>query len=477
MVKLSLKDVDVQGKRVLMRVDFNVPFDKKTGEISNSQRVDAALPTIQFALDNGAKSVVLMSHLGRPDGSAIAKYSLKPVAELLKKKLNRDIIFLNDSVGAEVEAACQNPANGSVILLENLRFHVEEEGKGKDLDGNKISATKEQVAAFRASLSKLGDVYVNDAFGTAHRAHSSMVGCDLPVKAAGFLMDKELVYFSKALDAPERPFLSILGGAKVADKIQLILNMLDKVDEMIVGGGMAFTFKKVIDQMEIGSSLYDEEGSKIVQDIVAKAQERGVKLHLPVDFVIANKFSSDAETRVVDDSEGIPQGWLGLDVGPKTNAIFAAAVARAKTIVWNGPMGVFEFDAFAQGTKNVMDAVVAATAGGTTTIIGGGDTATCCVKYDTEDKVRHVLSCSLELLEGKVLPGVAALTDVITTSSSSPISPKNVASIDNKPVAAAPAATRPPSASPAAQDWTPVYVAVAVAASVLAIAVAVFRKK
>ncbi|RHY88536.1 hypothetical protein DYB37_005647 [Aphanomyces astaci] len=415
MVKLSLKDVDVQGKRVLMRVDFNVPFDKKTGEISNSQRVDAALPTIQFALDNGAKSVVLMSHLGRPDGSAIAKYSLKPVAELLKKKLNRDIIFLNDSVGAEVEAACQNPANGSVILLENLRFHVEEEGKGKDLDGNKISATKEQVAAFRASLSKLGDVYVNDAFGTAHRAHSSMVGCDLPVKAAGFLMDKELVYFSKALDAPERPFLSILGGAKVADKIQLILNMLDKVDEMIVGGGMAFTFKKVIDQMEIGSSLYDEEGSKIVQDIVAKAQERGVKLHLPVDFVIANKFSSDAETRVVDDSEGIPQGWLGLDVGPKTNAIFAAAVARAKTIVWNGPMGVFEFDAF--GTRE-------------------------CVCFFRCDFACYSSSCVCLL------------------------SPRH-----EEP------ATRPPSASPAAQDWTPVYVAVAVAASVLAVAVGVFRKK
>ncbi|CAK4302380.1 unnamed protein product [Aphanomyces euteiches] len=413
MVKLSLKDVDVQGKRVLMRVDFNVPF--ANGEISNTQRVDAALPTIQYALDNGAKSVVLMSHLGRPDGSVIAKYSLRPVVDLLKKRLGRDVTFLNDCVGKEVESVCANPPNGSVILLENLRFHVEEEGKGKDKDGNKISATKENVAAFRASLSKLGDVYVNDAFGTAHRAHSSMVGCDLPIKAAGFLMDKELVYFAKALDAPERPFLSILGGAKVADKIQLIMNLLDKVDEMIVGGGMAFTFKKVIDEINIGSSLYDEEGSKIVRDIVEKAKEKGVKLHLPVDFVIANKFAADAEHRVVDDSEGIPDGWMGLDVGPKSSALFKEAVLRAKTIVWNGPMGVFEFDNFAHGTKSVMDAVVDATANGTTSIIGGGDTATCCVKFNTEDKVSHVSTgggASLELLEGKILPGVAALTDV-----------------------------------------------------------------
>ncbi|KAF0695928.1 Aste57867_13276 [Aphanomyces stellatus] len=469
MVKLSLKDVDVKGKRVLMRVDFNVPF--ANGEISNPQRVDAALPTIQYALDNGAKSVVLMSHLGRPDGSVVAKYSLKPVAELLKKKLNRDVIFLNDCVGADVETACQNPVNGSIILLENLRFHVEEEGKGKDKDGNKISASKDKVAAFRASLSKLGDVYVNDAFGTAHRAHSSMVGCDLPQKAAGFLMDKELVYFAKALDSPERPFLSILGGAKVADKIQLIMNMLDNVDEMIVGGGMAFTFKKVIDDMNIGSSLYDEDGAKIVRDIVEKAKAKGVKLHLPVDFVIANKFAADAENRVVDEAEGIPEGWMGLDVGPKSSAIFAEAVLRAKTVVWNGPMGVFEFDNFAHGTKSVMDAVVKATALGATTIIGGGDTATCCVKFDTEDKVSHVSTgggASLELLEGKVLPGVAALTDVAVKSKPASAAPAKT------PVAAAAPAKKPVAAAAATEDWS-VYVAVAVAVSVIALAV-VLRK-
>lgn len=412
MAKLSIKNVDVKDKRVLMRVDFNVPF-ASDGSISNTQRIDAALPTIQFALEHGAKAVILMSHLGRPDGAVKAKYSLKPVAAAVEAKIGRPVTFLSDCVGAEVEAACANPTSGSVILLENLRFHVEEEGKGKDAEGKKVTASKESVAAFRASLSKLGDVYVNDAFGTAHRAHSSMVGVNLPIKAAGFLLDKELVYFAKALDNPERPFVSILGGAKVADKIQLIMNMLDKVDEMVIGGGMAFTFKKVINKMEIGSSLYDDEGAKIVEAIVAKAQEKNVKLHLPTDFVIADKFAADAAHKIVSQDEGIPAGWMGLDVGPQSQEAFKMAILRAKTIVWNGPAGVFEFDAFAQGTKAVMDAVVQATANGATSIIGGGDTATCCVKFDTEDKVSHVSTgggASLELLEGKVLPGVDALS-------------------------------------------------------------------
>ncbi|TYZ60333.1 hypothetical protein PybrP1_003962 [[Pythium] brassicae (nom. inval.)] len=411
MAKLSIKNVDVKGKRVLMRVDFNVPF--ANGVISNTQRIDAALPTIQYALEHGAKAVVLMSHLGRPDGKAVAKYSLKPVADTLGAKLGRPVTFLPDCIGDEVEAATADPVEGSVFLLENLRFHVEEEGKVTDAAGNKLVAAKEDVQKFRASLSKLGDVYVNDAFGTAHRAHSSMVGVELPVKAAGFLLDKELVYFAKALESPARPFVSILGGAKVADKIQLIMNMLDSVDEMVIGGGMAFTFKKVIDKMAIGSSLFDEDGAKIVEAIVAKAQEKSVTLHLPTDFVIADKFAADAATRVVTQEEGIPDGWLGLDVGPQSQAAFAAAVLKAKTVVWNGPMGVFEFDAFANGTKAVMDAVVQATTTGATTIIGGGDTATCCVKFDTEDKVSHVSTgggASLELLEGKVLPGVAALS-------------------------------------------------------------------
>ncbi|OWZ05326.1 Phosphoglycerate kinase [Phytophthora megakarya] len=412
MAKLSIKNVDVKGKRVLIRVDFNVPF-AQDGSISNTQRIDAALPTVQYVLDQGAKAVVLMSHLGRPEGQPKPKDSLAPVAVAVEQKLGRKVTFLKDCVGAEVEAACANPDEGSVILLENLRFHVEEEGKGKDAEGNKTKASPEAVAAFRASLSKLGDIYVNDAFGTAHRAHSSMVGVDLPIKAAGFLLDKELVYFAKALDAPQRPFVSILGGAKVADKIQLIMNMLDKVDEMVIGGGMAYTFKKVINNMEIGGSLYDEEGAKIVPQIIEKAKAKGVTLHLPNDFVIADKFAPDAAKKEVTEAEGIPAGWMGLDVGPKSQAAFSAAVAKAKTVVWNGPMGVFEFDAFANGTKAVMDAVVKATEDGATTIIGGGDTATCCVKYNTEDKVSHVSTgggASLELLEGKVLPGVDALS-------------------------------------------------------------------
>ncbi|MBN3303414.1 PGK1 kinase, partial [Amia calva] len=379
-------------------------------------RIKAAVPTIQHCLDHGAKSVVLMSHLGRPDGNPMPdKYSLEPVAAELKTLLGKDVVFMKDCVGAEVEKTCADPAPGTIILLENLRFHVEEEGKGKDPSGNKTKASPEKVEAFRESLSKLGDVYVNDAFGTAHRAHSSMVGVNLPQRAAGFLMKKELEYFAKALENPERPFLAILGGAKVKDKIQLINNMLDKVDEMIVGGGMAFTFLKVLNNMEIGNSLYDDEGAKIVKDLMAKAEKNGVKINLPVDFITAEKFDENATTGKAVVANGIPAGWMGLDCGPESSKLFADAVGRAKQIVWNGPVGVFEWDKFANGTKNLMDCVVQATSKGCITIIGGGDTATCCAKWDTEDKVSHVSTgggASLELLEGKVLPGVDALSNV-----------------------------------------------------------------
>eukprot|EP00043_Microstomoeca_roanoka_P005043 m.53280 g.53280 ORF g.53280 m.53280 type:complete len:415 (-) comp12779_c1_seq1:114-1358(-) len=413
MPKLAIDNVDLKDKRVLIRVDFNVPFDKQ-GNITNNQRIVGALPTIKYALENGAKSVVLMSHLGRPDGRVQPKYSLKPVSEELSKLLDKPVQFLKDCVGDEVESACQNPDQGSVILLENLRFHVEEEGKGVDENDNKIKADKDAVAKFRASLTKLGDVYINDAFGTAHRAHSSMVGVDLPVKASGFLMKKELDYFAKALENPSRPFLAILGGAKVQDKIQLIENLLDKVDEMIIGGGMAYTFKKILDNVEIGGSLFDEEGAKIVEQIMDKAKAKGVKVHLPNDYVIADKFSADAAVDKATDDSGIREGWLGLDIGEKSAERFAKVVLNAKTIVWNGPMGVFEFDNFAKGTKAVMDACVKATEQGSCVIIGGGDTATCAAKYNTEDKVSHVSTgggASLELLEGKKLPGVDALNE------------------------------------------------------------------
>lgn len=412
MNKLSIDKVGLSGKRVLMRVDFNVPL--KDGKITNTQRIVAAGDTIKYAIEQGAKSVVLMSHLGRPDGSPNPKYTMRPVVEELKTLLSRDILFLTDCVGPEVEKACADPAPGTVILLENLRFHVEEEGKGVDAAGNKIKASPDQVKAFRESLRKLGDVYVNDAFGTAHRAHSSMMGEGFDQRASGFLLKKELEYFAKALDNPNRPFLAILGGAKVADKIQLIENLLDKVDEMIIGGGMAFTFLKQLNNMKIGNSLFDEEGSKIVSKLMEKAQKNGVKIHLPVDAITGSKFGEDAEVGSATIESGIPDGWLGLDIGTESVKQLLVPVARAKVIVWNGPMGVFEFPNFANGTKTIMDAVVTATQNGTVTIIGGGDTATCCAKWGTEDKVSHVSTgggASLELLEGKVLPGVAALSD------------------------------------------------------------------
>ena len=417
MAKLSIEDLDLKGKRVFIRVDFNVPQDKVTGEITNTKRIEAALPTIQYALDKGA-SVILASHLGRPNGKVNAKFSLAPVAKKLEELIQKPVKFLNDCVGAEVEAECAKAQPGDIILLENLRFHIEEEGKAKEknADGTetKIKADPAKVEAFRASLSKLADVYVNDAFGTAHRAHSSMVGVNLPVRAAGFLMNKELKAFDKVLNNPPRPFLAILGGAKVADKIQLINNLLDKADKIIIGGGMAFTFKKVLNNIEIGSSLFDEEGAKLVPDLMAKAKAQGKEIILPVDYIAADKFAADAATKVVTDAEGIPAGWMGLDVGAESTKLFVNAIQSAKTIVWNGPAGVFEFDAFAQATKAMADAIIDATAAGAITVIGGGGTATAAKKFGADKKVTHTSTgggASLELLEGKVLPGVAFLTD------------------------------------------------------------------
>ncbi len=413
MPKLSVRDLDLSGKRAFVRVDFNVPQDKKTGEITNTARIVAALPTIQYILENGG-SAVLASHLGRPDGQRSEKFSLKPVADKLAELLGKPVKFLSDCVGAEVEAACAALQPGEVILLENLRFHIEEEGKVKLEDGTKKTADPAAVAAFRASLTKLGDVYVNDAFGTAHRAHSSVVGVDLPLKAAGFLMQKELEAFDKVLDNPARPLLAILGGAKIADKIPLINNLLDKADEIIIGGGMAFTFKKVLEGMEIGNSLFDPKGAEIAQELFDKAAAKGVKIHLPVDFVCADKFAPDANIKAATDQEGIPAGWEGLDSGPASRALFAEVIARAKTIIWNGPPGVFEFDAFAGSTKAMAEEIAAATEKGAISVVGGGDTATAAKKFGVIKKVTHASTgggASLELLEGKTLPGVAALTE------------------------------------------------------------------
>ena len=413
MAKLFIEDLELKGKRALIRVDFNVPQDKVTGAITNTKRIEAALPTIRYALDQGA-SVVLMSHLGRPDGKCIEKFSLKPVAAALEKLLGKPVQFLNDCVGAEVEAACAKAKPGDVILLENLRFHIEEEGKVKLEDGSKLKADPEKVKAFRASLTKLGDVYINDAFGTAHRDHSSMTGVQLPQRACGYLMKKELDAFGAVLDHPKRPLLAILGGSKVADKIQLINNLLDKADEIIIGGGMAYTFRKVQDNMEIGKSLFDAEGAKIVPELLAKAKANGKIIHLPVDWMTGDKFGPDANVGTATLASGIPAGLEGMDAGAESSKQFAAVIARAKTIIWNGPPGVFEFPAFEKATKSMADAIVAATEAGATTVVGGGDTATAAKKFGADKKVSHTSTgggASLEFLEGKVLPGVAALSE------------------------------------------------------------------
>mmetsp|Transcript_26052 Transcript_26052/g.66157 ORF Transcript_26052/g.66157 Transcript_26052/m.66157 type:complete len:439 (+) Transcript_26052:64-1380(+) len=432
--KASIADIELSGKRVLIRVDFNVPQDK-AGAITNTQRIVGAMPTIQMALDKGAKSVVLMSHLGRPDGQVTPSMTLKPVADKLAELLGKPVTFLSDCVGAEVEAACADPAAGSVIVLENLRFHVEEEGKGikheagcpgekcekkapsKGEQCHKFKATEEETAAFRASLAMLGDVYVNDAFGTAHRAHSSMVGMagKMPC-VCGLLVAKELDAFSQVLDADkvERPLTAIVGGAKISDKVLVIDNLIDRADKIILCGGMAYTFMKTIFDMPIGKSLFDKNGALLAPGLMEKAKAKGCEIILPVDWACGQDFCNDQEIKMVTKAEGIPDGWEGMDCGPESMALFREHVLSSKTVIWNGPAGVFEFDNFAKGTHSLLLAVAETTANGNKGIIGGGDSATAAAKYDMEDKVHFVSTgggASLELLEGKVLPGIAALDD------------------------------------------------------------------
>lgn len=392
-----------------------MPLDKETNsKITNNQRIVGALPTIKYAIENGAKAVVLMSHLGRPDGKPNNKYSLKPIVPELEKLLGgKKVTFTDDCVGEAAEKTVNSTTDGGVVLLENLRFHAEEEGSSKDADGNKVKADKTAVEQFRKGLTALGDVYINDAFGTAHRGHSSMVGVDLPQKASGFLMKKELDYFAQALEQPKRPFLAILGGAKVSDKIQLIDNLLDKVNILIVCGGMAFTFKKTLENVNIGDSLFDEAGSQKVHSLVEKAKKNNVELVLPCDYITADAFSATANTSTATDASGIPDNWMGLDCGDESIKRYRAAMDKAQTILWNGPPGVFEMDKFANGTRKTMDAALEASQAGKIVIIGGGDTATVAAKYGVEDKLSHVSTgggASLELLEGKELPGVTALS-------------------------------------------------------------------
>jgi phosphoglycerate kinase len=390
--KLTINDLDVRGERVLVRVDFNVPLDK-TGGIADDTRIKASLPTLNDLLERGA-SLVLMSHLGRPKG-VTENLRLDRVRDRLEVLLGRPVQKTHDCVGPEVEARAKALRPGEVLLLENLRFHREEEHNEQD---------------FALSLARLGDVYVNDAFGAAHRAHASTEGVahHLPA-AAGHLLAKEIAVLGKALHSPERPFIAILGGAKVSDKIGVITNLLSKVDVLIIGGGMGWTFLKA-KGFEVGDSLLDAGRVGLAAQLMEDAKARQVDLLLPVDAVIADRFAPDAKTRVVD-VEQIPVGWQALDIGPKTRELFVAAIARGQTIIWNGPMGVFEMEAFAGGTNAVATALANSTG---TTIIGGGDSASAVEKAGLADRISHVSTgggASLEFLEGKTLPGVAALTD------------------------------------------------------------------
>ncbi|HEY8232097.1 MAG TPA: phosphoglycerate kinase [Vicinamibacteria bacterium] len=410
MAKLFIEDLKLAGRRVLMRVDFNVPL--KDGKVENDKRLRASLPSIRYVLEKGA-SLVLMSHLGRPDGQKLAKYSLEPVSKRLAELVGKPVQFLSDCVGSEVEAACAALKPGEVALLENLRFHIEEEGKVKKDDGTSVKAGPASVEAFRASLTKLGDVYVNDAFGTAHRAHSSITGIALAERAAGYLMKKELDFLGDAVDNPKRPFVAVIGGAKVSGKIDVIEALLPKVDTLVVGGGMAFTFYKAQGK-EIGGSLVEDDRVVMAKALLAKAAG---KLVLPTDTVVTDAFNFDARTVGTLKTvawDGIGPNDIGVDIGEATRGRFAGIVKAAKTVVWNGPMGVFEIPATAKGTLAVAQALAEATSQGAITVVGGGDSVAAVEQNGLADKVSHVSTgggASLEFLEGKELPGVAYLSD------------------------------------------------------------------
>ena len=393
--KKTIDDQNYCGKKVLVRCDFNVPM--KDGVITNENRINAALPTIQKLVNDGAK-VILCSHLGKPKNGPEAKFSLAPVAAALSAKLGKTVVFADDDtvVGDNAKAAVAAMNNGDVVLLQNTRFRKEE--------------TK-NMPEFSQELASLADAYVDDAFGSCHRAHCSTAGVTDYIKdtAVGYLMEKEIKYLGNAVNDPERPFTAILGGAKVADKLNVISNLLEKVDTLIIGGGMAYTFLKA-QGYEIGKSLCDDSKLDYCKDMMAKAKEKGVKLLLPVDTVIADRFAPDADTAVVKAGQ-IPDGWEGLDIGPETVKLYCAAVADAGTVIWNGPMGVFEFDKFAVGTRAVAEALSKTDA---ITIVGGGDSAAAVEQLGYADKMTHISTgggASLEFLEGKELPGVACLLD------------------------------------------------------------------
>ncbi len=394
-MKKNVKDIDLKNKKVIMRVDFNVPLNEQ-GEITDDKRIQAALPTVQYVLEQGA-ALILMSHLGRPDNAPDPKYSLEPVAKRLGELLKQNVLFNDDGevVGAVTRKTAEALKPGEVLLLQNTRFRPEE---------------KKNNPEFSKALADLAEIYVNDAFGSSHRAHASTVGVAQHLPAvSGFLMEKELDFIGKALDNPERPFVAILGGAKVSDKIGVINNLLNKVDTVIIGGGMMFTFYKALNR-EVGTSLLEEDKVALAKEIMDKAKEKGVKLLIPVDVVVSSEFSADGEHMTVD-ADKMPAEKMGLDIGEKTGKLYAEIIKDAKTVIWNGPMGVFEFPAYAKGTLAVAKAMAESDA---TTIIGGGDSAAAVKQLGFEKAMSHISTgggASLEFMEGKVLPGVAVLQD------------------------------------------------------------------
>lgn len=394
--KKTIRDIDFKGKRVLCRVDFNVPLND-AGQISDDTRIVASLPTIRYIINHGGR-LILASHLGRPKGKPEAKYSLAPVAPYLGKLLGRPVAMANDCIGPDVKTLISAMKDGDVLLLENVRFHAGEEKNDPD---------------FCAELAALADCYVNDAFGTAHRAHASTEGVAhlLNPAVAGFLMGKEIEYLGAALAAPKRPFVAILGGAKVSDKIPVIENLLAKVDTLIIGGGMAYTFLEA-QGIEVGKSLVERDRIELSAELLTKAKERGVKVLLPIDHVIATEFKADAQKRNCSNND-FPADWMALDIGPQTAKIYAEEISKAQTVVWNGPMGVFEFEAFAAGTFAVAQALADSSA---LSIIGGGDSVAAVNKAGLDEQMTHISTgggASLEFLEGKELPGITALNDIV----------------------------------------------------------------
>ncbi len=416
MNKKTLRDVELKGKRVIMRVDFNVPV--KEGVIKDDTRIQGALASIKYVIEQGGK-LILMSHMGRPDEKGITgDTTMKIVADYLGKLLGKDIVFAADCAAADAEVAAMK--DGDIVMLENTRYHKEEQAKCKQKDGEsdedfkaRKAALKEQQKELAKKLASYGDIFCNDAFGTAHRAHAStaVITKYIGTSVSGFLLEKEIEYLGNAVETPVRPFVAILGGAKVSDKLAVVKNLLNKVDTLIIGGGMAYTFLKAMGH-QIGNSLCEDDQLEYAREMLASAKEKGVNFLLPVDTVVADKFDAEANTRIV--GQDIPEGWMGLDIGPQTVELYSNAIKSAKTVVWNGPMGVFEMEKFNKGTFGVCAAVAEVKANGGISIIGGGDSVAAVNKSGLAPKMSHISTgggASLEYLEGKELPGVVALND------------------------------------------------------------------